>query len=177
MNHVDLLESKFKQIYLGEEGVVDLAIFDGAKSIQNAGTLMGRKYKKITCIHGGEHAIALFFKDCFNLSELRPLVYVHKQLYDYFGGLKHKPYAIFRNESQKQNNGVNVNLLRITDTRMGGLAIAWLRNIRLHPVLASILHNHEYTQDRDFNVSFYLYALFSMSMTHTLPHMKCISAT
>ena len=99
LNHVDLLESKFKQVYLGEEGVVDLAIFDGAKSIQNAGTLMGRKYKKITTIHGGEHAIALFFKDCFNLSELRPLVYVHKQLYNYFGGSKHKPYAIFRNES------------------------------------------------------------------------------
>ena len=154
LEHVDALEKEFIQTYPGNEGAVNLTIFDGAKSIQNAGLLMSQKYHKITTLHGGEHVLALFFKDIFDLPELRPLVYVHKKLYRFFGGSKHKPHAIWRKESSRQNNGVSINILRVTDTRMGGLAIAWLRNFRLRPVFNSIMYSHEYTTDKDFNVSF-----------------------
>jgi len=46
LKQVDVLETKFKLKYPGAHGIVDLAIFDGAQSIQNAGVLMGRHYKK-----------------------------------------------------------------------------------------------------------------------------------
>ena len=153
LNQINSLEQEYRNMYPGKEGVVDLAIFDGARNIQNAGTLMEQWYRKITTIHGGEHVLALFFKDCFTSIELKPLVYVHKLLYNFFGGSKHKPYAIFCAESKKHNNGKAYGILKVTPTRMGGFAIAWLRNLRLRKVFQCILLYPEYANDRDFKVS------------------------
>ena len=53
--HIDTISKEKK------EPLVDLVIFDGASNVQKAGSLLEEKYPIITCIHGGEHVVSLFF--------------------------------------------------------------------------------------------------------------------
>ena len=41
--------------------LVDLVIFDGASNVQKAGKILEERYPLITCIHGAEHVVSLFF--------------------------------------------------------------------------------------------------------------------
>jgi hypothetical protein len=43
-------------------GYVDLLLFDGASSVQNAAKLASITYPHITVFHGAEHVVSLFFK-------------------------------------------------------------------------------------------------------------------
>ena len=41
---------------------VDMVIFDGAANMQKAGRILEVRYPLITCIHGAEHVVSLFFQ-------------------------------------------------------------------------------------------------------------------
>ena len=65
--------------------------------------------------------------------------------------ISHMPYSV--QNPKKHNNGKAYGILKVTPTRMGGFAIAWLRNLRLRKVFQCILLDPEYANDRDFKVS------------------------
>ena len=56
-HHIDIISQRSK----GHP--VDLVIFDGASNVQKAGKLLEEKYPVISCIHGSEHVVSLFFSD------------------------------------------------------------------------------------------------------------------
>jgi hypothetical protein len=49
------------------QAVVDLVQYDGANNVQLSSKILARHHPCITVCHGAEHAIALFFKDVFEL--------------------------------------------------------------------------------------------------------------
>jgi hypothetical protein len=53
-NHINRLDPKKK--------LIDLVIFDGASNMQKAGLALGILFPRITCIHGAEHVVSLFFQ-------------------------------------------------------------------------------------------------------------------
>lgn len=159
--HIDYFESI-------KPGICDLLIYDGASNVQKSGKVTEAKYPRMTTVHGAEHVIALFFRDLFNLPEIAPLVDVHRLFCNGFGGSRHKPHAMFIKESMKHNGGRKVGLLRVSEVRMAGYAIAWLRNLRMKPVLQSVVMSPEFLQDTEIKVSFRLIVVLSSSATNLL---------
>ena len=45
--------------------IVDLAFFDGASNVQNAGAILQSMYPRMTIGHGAEHVVSLLFSDCY----------------------------------------------------------------------------------------------------------------
>ena len=56
----------------------------------------------------------------------------------------HGPYAIFQKYSRKHNNGRNIGLIRASETRMGGYAIAFQRLSRLQEPLQETLESPDF---------------------------------
>ena len=132
--------------------VVDLSIFDGASNVQKAGKVLEQYYPRMYTIHGGEHVMSLFFKDCFNVSTLQGYVKCQQAIYKYFGGTYHKPYSVFSKHSKQHNNNRNIGVMKVAETRFAGYVIAWLRNLRLKPVFESTLTSPAFIQDPDIKV-------------------------
>ena len=123
--HIDMFEEL-------NPDCVDYCTFDGAANVQKAGEVLAAYYPRIVCTHGAEHVVSLFFKDCFESKVLFFFVKLHRKLYAIFGsGAMHGPYAIFQKYSRIYNNGRNIGLMRASQTRMAGEAIALQRLLRL----------------------------------------------
>ena len=106
---------------------VDFCTFDGAANVQKAGKVLAAYYPRIICTHGAEHVVSLCFQDCFLKSNiLKIFVKLSRKMYAVFGsGAQHAPYAIFQKYSKIYNNGgINVGLIKASETRMGGFAIS-----------------------------------------------------
>jgi hypothetical protein len=90
-------------------GVVDLALFDGASNVQNAGKLVSITYPCITVVHGAEHVVSLFFKDIFTkMPVFHCLSQFLKRCRNIFGSTCYGPHAIFKKHSIMHNNCIYV---------------------------------------------------------------------
>jgi hypothetical protein len=124
---------------------VDLFYFDGASNVQKAGRILCAKYPRATCLHGAEHVVALFFSDILKIPKIKLFVSFYKRLYGVFGsGSQHAPHAIFMKQSRLHNAGKAIGLIRAADTRMAGYIIAFLRLLRLKPVVDSTVSSPEF---------------------------------
>ncbi len=133
---------------------VDLALFDGAANMQKAGDILGIYHKRITCIHGAEHVMSLYFSDLFKLPQIRIFMKLCKLIYKHFGsGAMHAPYAIFQRFAKEHNGGRNIGLIRASDTRMGGHIIALVRLLRLKKALINTVTSAEYGRLKENLVS------------------------
>ena len=113
------------------KNLVDLLYFDGASNVQKAGRILMQDYKRVSCYHGAEHVIGLFFSDLMKLPEFWLLMVGSRAMYKWFGsGTHQKVHAVFREQSKLFNNGRFVGLFRATDVRMAGHVISFLRLIR-----------------------------------------------
>jgi hypothetical protein len=76
--------------------LVDLLYFDGASNVQKAGSILGAVYPRVTCLHGSEHVVSLFFGDICKISAIQVFIRFYRRVYKWFGsGSHHLPYAIF----------------------------------------------------------------------------------
>ena len=80
-----------------------MVAFDGASNVQKAGAVISVNFPRVTCIHGAEHVVSLFFDDVFKLEEFDVLVQLHNRLRNYFGSVRHAPSAMFRIEGPLGN--------------------------------------------------------------------------
>jgi hypothetical protein len=81
-----------------QKALVDLVYFDGASNVQKAGNIIGAHYPRVTCLHGSEHVVSLFFGDLSKLSAIKAFIRFYRRVYKWFGsGSHHVPYAIFSN--------------------------------------------------------------------------------
>ena len=119
----------------------DLCAFDGASNVQKAGAILSTHFPRVTCIHGAEHVVSLFFDDVFKLEHFNVLVLLHNRLRNYFGSVRHAPAAMFKKHSKAHNNGIALCFIKIAETRMGGNIIALLRLLRLRDPLVACCHN------------------------------------
>ena len=77
---------------------VDLVYFDGASNVQKAGAILSAHYPRISCLHGAEHVVSLFFSDISKLPAVNTFIRFYRRIYKWFGsGSHHAPYAIFKN--------------------------------------------------------------------------------
>jgi len=60
-----LIERMERHVAKSVGHVVDLAFFDGASNVQNAGAILQSIYPRITVGHGAEHVVSLLFLDCY----------------------------------------------------------------------------------------------------------------
>ena len=136
--HIDSFENEFPNS-------VDYCTFDGASNVKKAGEVLTAFYPRIFCTHGAEHVISLFFQDCFNTKVLGVFVKWSRKAYSVFGsGSMHAPYAIFQKYSKKHNEGRNIGLMRVSDTRMGGHAMAFQRLLRLKEPLQETIESPDF---------------------------------
>lgn len=140
--HIAAFESK-------DPNCVDFCTFDGASNVQKAGRVLSATYPRIVCTHGAEHVISLFFQDCFKTKVLNVFVKLSRKMYAVFGsGAMHAPYAIFQKYSKIYNNGKNIGLIRVAETRMAGQAISLQRLLRLKEPLQQTIESTEFIKLR-----------------------------
>jgi hypothetical protein len=120
--HIDSLDPKKES--------VDIVLFDGAANVQKAGRILEARYSRVTCVHGAEHVISLFFSDFFKTEPGMLLTRLCKATNKWFGGTVHIPYAMFMRHSKNNNGGHQIGLIRVAETRMAGYAIALTRLVR-----------------------------------------------
>ena len=122
----------------------DMCAFDGASNVQKAGKIISVYFPRLTCIHGAEHVVSLFFDDVFKLKEFDVLVLFHNQLCNYFGSVRHAPAAMFKTHSKAHNNGIALSFIKIADTHLGGTIIALLCLLRLRDPLVATTVSSEF---------------------------------
>lgn len=84
--------------------LVDLLYFDGASNVQKAGSIIGAIYPRVTCLHGAEHVVSLFFSDICKISSIQAFIRYYRRVYKWFGsGSHHVPYAIFSKHVSEVN--------------------------------------------------------------------------
>ena len=88
------------------KSLVDLLYFDGASNVQKAGSIIGAVYPRVTCLHGAEHVVSLFFSDICKIASIQAFIRYYRRVYKWFGsGSHHVPYAIFSKHVSKSNCG------------------------------------------------------------------------
>ncbi len=98
--------------------VVVLLYFDGASNVQKAGHILCAKYPRVTCLHGAEHVVSLFFDDISKIPAIKLLINFYKKVYGLFGsGVHHAPHDLM-NQSCLHNKGKSIGLIRAADTQM-----------------------------------------------------------
>ena len=118
--------------------------FDGASNVQKAGMMLEASYPWATTTHASEHVCALMFTDWFQTVELDLLKLAVMKIQGNFGGSKHGLGALLKKHSKNHNSGRFIGLLRAVEPRMAGHAIAFLRLLRLRPVIEAILADPVY---------------------------------
>ena len=98
----------------------DLVVFDGASNVQKAGRILSIVFPRVTCIHGAEHVLSLFFDDIFKLPELDMLASFYSSLRNRFGSVRHSPAAMFKKYSKSHSNGVALNFYQDVRYAHGG---------------------------------------------------------
>jgi hypothetical protein len=118
---------------------VDLVIFDGASNMQKAGRLLQEWYPLITCIHGAEHVVSLFFSDVAKHDVGAMFVRLYSKIYVWFGGRHQGLHSQFIKATAAFSKGRKIGLIRPSGTRMAGYWIAWTRVLRLKDAFESLL--------------------------------------
>ena len=78
-------------------------------------------------------------------------------MYAVFGsGSQHAPYAIFQKYSKIYNNGINIGLIKASETRMGGFAISLQRLLRLKEPLQQAVESNEFIKLKVIFLSLFL---------------------
>lgn len=54
-----------------DKELTELILFDGAGNVQKGGRIIEAMYPRVTCLHGAEHGISLFFSDVAKLPEIK----------------------------------------------------------------------------------------------------------
>jgi hypothetical protein len=119
----------------------DIVLFDGASNVQKAGRILENHYPRVTCVHGAEHVVSLFFSDVAKTVPGMLLKKLYSKIYAWFGGSHHATHAMFMAHSRKANGGHLVGLMRPSDTRMAGHWICWTRVLRHKQTLQSLVHD------------------------------------
>jgi hypothetical protein len=140
----DLFEEHIQKLDpLGK--LIFAVLFDGASNVQKGGRIIEERHPQISCLHGAEHVVSLFFKDVSRLRFVRHLIVNYRRVYRVFGsGSMHAPHAIFMTNSKTFNNGTRLGLLRASETRMAGFFVALHRMLRQQLSLLATLASPEY---------------------------------
>jgi hypothetical protein len=145
------LENELDGNKLRHTGIVDLVYFDGAKNVQNAGLILAAKHPHITAGHGAEHAVSLFFSNVFNCTkEYNALSKFYKVCRNIWGGVRHSPSAIFKENSRRHNGGINLGFIKPSECRMAEEHVALLRLLQLKDALKSTVTSAEFLALKDF---------------------------
>lgn len=105
----------------GNKGAVDLLFFDGASNVQLAGKIIEKRFPRITCEHGAEHVVSLFFSDCYTkVQEFQDIKHFTRLVRNVFGSTRHCSTAMFNKHCKIHNNGIKIGLIKPSDCRMGG---------------------------------------------------------
>ena len=123
---------------------VDMVIFDGAANMQKAGKILEVRYPLVTCIHGAEHVVSLFFSDIAKHPVGQLYVKLYSVLFKWFGGRHQALHAMFLKMSARFNKGRKVSLMRPSGTRMAGYWIAWTRVLRLKSTFEALIVDPAY---------------------------------
>ena len=73
----------FRKVYPRHE-LIDLVYFDGASNLQEAGEVLSKFYPRVTCLHGAEHVVSLFFNDIFAMEPFHMLFNFHNKVSQLF---------------------------------------------------------------------------------------------
>ena len=121
---------------------------------------MSIKFSRVTCIHGTENDVSLFFDDVsFKLEGFDALETCHNSVLNYFGFIRHAPAAMFNKHSKCIHNDIPLSFIKIDGARMGGKIMSLLRLFKLrHPLIETISLN----ELRKFNARRQFYSLFLM---------------
>lgn len=67
-----------------------------------------------------------------------------------FGNVRHAPYAVFSNASRAHNNGRQLEFMKPSECRMGGVAIQLLRVLCLRETLAECVASKAFRDLKKF---------------------------
>ena len=127
--------------------LIDVLYFDGASNVQKAGKILALHYPRVTCLHGAEHVIALFFSDLGKIPFMNLLMKVYKLVYRLFGsGAHHSPYAMFKKHTRLLNKGRDIGLSNAIEGRFATYMKAFLRFVRLYPALVAVVNSVEFKE-------------------------------
>jgi hypothetical protein len=106
-------------------------------------------YPRTTVLHDAEYVVYLFFKDITKLVAVKNQILRHRFIYRVFGsGSMYPPYALFHKVFHKAtkgfNNGLDIGLLRTSDTRMAGYFMEMHRDLRLKSALQEMVTSDGY---------------------------------
>ena len=122
----------------------DVLSLDGGSNFQKAAKALIARRSRMQLLHAAEHVMALFFKDLSEIGIIKKFKAFYSLLYRWFGGAHHAILATFIKHCNAFNDGNIVGLMRPSETRMGGLFIAFLRLLRLREVFESMMASKEY---------------------------------
>jgi hypothetical protein len=88
----------------------------------------------------------LMFGGWFKTTECDLLSIACRKIRDNLTGAKHMLGALTKRHSMNHHDGNYIGLMRVAETRMGGGAIAFLRILRLRPVIKSVVADPVYQQ-------------------------------
>ena len=115
VKHLESEKDKYGNAYTG---AVDLVLFDGARNVQNAGSILAQRYPRITCVHGAEHVVALACSDIFTkIPEYARLANFAKKLRNVFGSTRHSTTAMFKQHSKQHNRGISIGFIKVSECR------------------------------------------------------------
>lgn len=60
--------------YDADKTLADIFFFDDALNVQKAGEILTVKYPRVTCCHGEDHVLALFFSDFAKIPVVKVLI-------------------------------------------------------------------------------------------------------
>ena len=118
--------------------------WDGASNVQLAGKIIEQIFPRCTSLWGYEHLCSLICKDDQLMPEVVVLTLWHYVLYNWFcSGSRQRIHAVFRKMSRLMNEGMYVGLDRHAGTRMAGVPIALLRDLRMWEVISMTCQDAE----------------------------------
>ena len=125
---------------LGKDNV-DLFLFDGASNVQKAGQLMAIDYPRTSCFHAAEHLMSLYLGDICSFQPVLLLCNFYKKVYGYFGGARHKLYAVFAKHTRAHNklNGHSLQMFKMCKLRMAIVLYCFVRWCRVKDALLDTL--------------------------------------
>lgn len=111
---------------------VDLIQFDGASNVQKAGRLLSVDYPRITCIHGAEHLVHLFFGIVARQHQVMLMMKFYRRFYHYSHGPHHSLTRAFMmlSAASNKNSDLPILLPKLCTLRFGifgGCFLRWLR--------------------------------------------------
>ena len=103
---------------------------------------MDINFPRVTCTHGAEHDVFLFFEDLFKLEAFDVLVAFHNCLRDCFGGSRHASATMLKKCRKNHDDEIILSFIKIAETLMGGKITDLLRLISLRDPITTKTHSN-----------------------------------